>query len=1059
MGACMNRETVKVRTVPLEILRRGPAHNQLMSPLTDYLAICGAAGAATLNLPYEHAEFERRLAELRYEAAPPLRLEGLRQTGVELGRMLAVVPGLARAVSGVFGDDGGIIHLRITLSAAELALLPFELSKVPSTIADSSEAWLALQTQPRVCITRHIRTVSSEGVIWPRQPRVLFATGPTADIPFEEHLRALEDAIAPFQYPGRDDKRVLDERHWYYGELMCVIKDASLDDIVSACQVGRFTHVHVLAHGVPDATSSGRPFGLSLRGRHGLDVVSGDRFANAIASVGNSVHRPSVVTIASCDLGLISSVVEPVAAASFAHAVHQAGIPLVVASQFPLTKEGSVLMVGLLYEGLLSGENPWVLFHRLRGQLHSRLGAFSHDWASLVIYEALPSDISGQLEEFRFHQGRARLNISLERVDRAVSVGNADDLHHLALVADVGRALDALHSDGAFALECLALRGSAYKRLAQASYTRARGATDGRVHLDESCRLLEQALAMYGQAAQRFLLGDTAGARPGSMLHWFIEQEVSLRAVLGRPFDRRLWEVGVASARAFLNSADLEQRAWAHASLAELWLLRLTAPARTELGTNAAIRLATDYARRLAKLYPWAHPWPIKSTWRQFQRYTEWWGERRFAEYLQSRQTDWNVLIDTAGEIVRILKERRSGEATAPPPPPFAPAVASTPAPDPETMRADLSGGAPVRRRRARGPRSATFLDVHMLPAQHGDCLWIEYGEERGPKSRVLVDCGTRATNRHLMARIDALPEAERKLELFVMTHIDDDHIGGAIPFLEGHLGGVHVDDVWFNGWRHLSDFLGAKQGERFSTLLADLRLPWNQWRSEKSIVVDNGVLPEKELPGGLRLTLLSPTAEKLEALGKHWEKELDRFGLEPGARMLGTDDEDEGGDSVSTDVDELVERPFKSDKRAPNGSSIALLAEFEGKSVLLGADAHPAVLIDSIGKLLRKRGADRLKLDAFKVAHHASHGNTSPELLQLLECPRYLISTNGDKFKHPHSETIARLIRFGGPGAELCFNYISDYNKVWSKKELQDRYRYRTRYPETSAPGLVVRL
>src|ERR1700686_604426 len=60
-------EDIQIRLVHVEFLRPGPPHNQLLSPLTPYLAISGDAGAGVITVPYEHAEFERRLKELRYE--------------------------------------------------------------------------------------------------------------------------------------------------------------------------------------------------------------------------------------------------------------------------------------------------------------------------------------------------------------------------------------------------------------------------------------------------------------------------------------------------------------------------------------------------------------------------------------------------------------------------------------------------------------------------------------------------------------------------------------------------------------------------------------------------------------------------------------------------------------------------------------------------------------------------------------------------------------------------------------------------------------------------------
>ena len=37
------------------------------------------------------------------------------------------------------------------------------------------------------------------------------------------------------------------------------------------------------------------------------------------------------------------------------------------------------------------------------------------------------------------------------------------------------------------------------------------------------------------------------------------------------------------------------------------------------------------------------------------------------------------------------------------------------------------------------------MLRIEMLPAENGDCLWIEYGEENSPH-RILIDGGTHGT-------------------------------------------------------------------------------------------------------------------------------------------------------------------------------------------------------------------------------------------------------------------------------------------------------------------------
>ena len=469
----------------------------------------------------------------------------------------------------------------------------------------------------------------------------------------------------------------------------------------------------------------------------------------------------------------------------------------------------------------------------------------------------------------------------------------------------------------------------------------------------------------------------------------------------------------------------------------------------------------------------------MKSTRRQFQRYVDWWGTESFAQALASREIGrrepWDGefgLLETAKRVVATLQRKtpapgdnRGGNESTPSGRPSAvPDLAAPPAPagppaspvggtPSAALGSSATAPAPARPQPRAG--GAPFFNIEMLPAGHGDSLWIEYGDGLATY-RWLMDCGTQQTAKTLMARVQALPVGQQSLELFVMSHIDSDHIGGALPFFKAVQRGLTFGDVWFNGWRQLSGQLGAKQGEMFSTAIQDFKLPWNQWRGGKAVVVDTDPLPVYTLPGGMKLTLLSPTPTQLKKLAPVWTKEMKKYGLEPGTRVdyrqfL------KATPSTSTDVDVLADTPFDGDNGLPNGTSIALLAEFGGVTALLGADAHAPILASSIRKLAGPSG--RLKVDAFKVSHHGSQNNVSTELLQLLDCRQYLISTNGDHFFHPDREAIGRIIKYGGDRPSLFFNYRSRYNEIWERPDLQEKYRYATHYPEAGREGAVVAL
>src|SRR5262249_25667852 len=139
-----------IRTVTVELSRAGPRHNQQVSPLTPYLGACGFAPMGQVSLPYEHGDLEMRLQELQYRVTNQddrkHRSELLDRTGREVAQILSAIPGVPGALNPEDEPPGTLTHLRIVLSASELAMLPFEASKVPTGEGPMS-TWLALRAR------------------------------------------------------------------------------------------------------------------------------------------------------------------------------------------------------------------------------------------------------------------------------------------------------------------------------------------------------------------------------------------------------------------------------------------------------------------------------------------------------------------------------------------------------------------------------------------------------------------------------------------------------------------------------------------------------------------------------------------------------------------------------------------------------------------------------------------------------------------------------------------------------------------------------------------------
>lgn len=385
---------------------------------------------------------------------------------------------------------------------------------------------------------------------------------------------------------------------------------------------------------------------------------------------------------------------------------------------------------------------------------------------------------------------------------------------------------------------------------------------------------------------------------------------------------------------------------------------------------------------------------------------------------------------------------------------------------------------------------------IDMLPAAHGDCLWLEFGDTGSPR-RVLIDGGTSHTYKHLFERLNRLAPTDRHFELFVITHIDADHIEGAIRLLRDAANlGVTFARIWFNGQAQLDkvpkvgQMLGAVQGEYLSLLITDLEeasgkpllnVGLGDPGDFVGVVGEPLVLPHIELAGGLSLTVLSPDIQRLRNLALEWDKVLAEFDIgqgsdgdaifrhklqqakrlrgmtEPATGRGAPEPEEEPDDAPALEPKRSrgpmlgdSDRSLGSDTSPANGSSIALLAEHADGSALLSGDAFAPVLAASIQQLLADRGKSRLKIDAFKLPHHGSAANLSLELLELLSAKHYLISTNGASFGHPHDLTIDTLIEHhnGRGKPQLHFNYHSASTGPWAPKATQKSGGFVSHYP-----------
>jgi beta-lactamase superfamily II metal-dependent hydrolase len=334
----------------------------------------------------------------------------------------------------------------------------------------------------------------------------------------------------------------------------------------------------------------------------------------------------------------------------------------------------------------------------------------------------------------------------------------------------------------------------------------------------------------------------------------------------------------------------------------------------------------------------------------------------------------------------------------------------------------------PAARRSTRARRhSMPSVQVEALPASYGDAILVTYGDDRH-KSRMLIDAGpANAFKKGVRSRL-----GDMHLDLLVITHVDADHIDGVIQLLLDK--DATFDDIWFNGWRHLPPSRGGREGAMLDALLTGK--PWNLAFDGGVIQVpDQGPLPSVMVAGGARVTVLSPVPDGLQRLRRTWQKALDEVSVQPGSAaealelLAKTDRFDEavrGGNGEA-------KRTLGRDQSVPNGSSIAFLFEFGHSACLFGGDAYAGVLASSLRRLSAERDVPKIKLDLFKLAHHGSRGNITAEVLGLIDCDRFLVSTDGSKFNHPDADAIQLISKHGGER-----KIFANYPQIASRADLE---------------------
>ncbi len=321
-------------------------------------------------------------------------------------------------------------------------------------------------------------------------------------------------------------------------------------------------------------------------------------------------------------------------------------------------------------------------------------------------------------------------------------------------------------------------------------------------------------------------------------------------------------------------------------------------------------------------------------------------------------------------------------------------------------------------------------FSLEALQAFHGDCLLLHAGTDDAPVL-VLIDGGPSGTwEQSLQPRLEEL-HAQRggdalQIDLAMVSHIDDDHVNGLIDFA-GFLVEQRDDSkplsyavatLWHNSF---DDILGNEADEVSAAAVDVLSKPIGDTRADEircaglavvASVNQGRALRDKAdllgwaandpfdgpvvLPaGGVRsitlgpvtLTVVCPHAKQLDKLHAAWDKWL----------------------AQHPEEQDHVQTAAYVDNSPYNLSSIVVLAECEGRSMLLTGDARGDHVLDGLDKAqIAKDG--RTHVDILKLPHHGSIRNLAAEFFERVTAAHYVISANG-RDGNPETETLDAIV------------------------------------------------
>jgi hypothetical protein len=366
------------------------------------------------------------------------------------------------------------------------------------------------------------------------------------------------------------------------------------------------------------------------------------------------------------------------------------------------------------------------------------------------------------------------------------------------------------------------------------------------------------------------------------------------------------------------------------------------------------------------------------------------------------------------------------------------------------------------------------MLKLHVVQAEYGDCLILEYGQQASPRY-ILIDGGPTTTyERHLRGLLQQVGASGGKLDLVMLSHVDNDHIIGLLDLMaelrqqraNGEAEIIAIDALWHNAFSqtigagtdiearlqavmamagtrsmNLANMAvqGIGEGHQLRLAATALRIPINPGFVSGFVRLDDAsdALPFENLS----LRVVGPTQENLDELQHKWLEWLDKH-----------------EDAIASADPFLM---ANADRSVPNLSSIMVLAEADDKTILLTGDGRSDHLLQGLKQagLLDSKG--KMFVNVLKMPHHGSDRNMTKTFFKKVRADQYVFSANG-RDGNPDLATLIWLVETANRQRREIEIVVT--NKTISTRKLLEEYDpdafgYKLTVMEAGAHSIVLTL